>query len=114
MRTRPLCSFTSSRTIAERPTSAAVPVRSARRLLDVADGDRADEAESRPGRDDERGQLDREINVKRPDHGRDHGRDRDNAEGERYRHELGNTEHGRHDQPDDPGLHGRSAECFCC
>ena len=113
MRTRPLCSFTSSqhdRGTADQGGGSGAQLR---RLLEVADGDRADEHEPGPGSGDECGKLDPEVQVERSDHGGDDGRDRDEAEGERHGQQFGDTEHGCHDEPDDPGHDGRSAECFC-
>jgi len=80
-----------------------------RGLLDVPERDRADEDEPGPGRDGKRDELQGEAEVERPYHRGDHGRRRDDAKGERGGEEFGYAEHRRHDQPDDPGLHGRSA-----
>ena len=80
------------------------------RLLDVLDRDGPDESDPGAGRHDERGELEGQAEMKRPDHGCDHRRDSDETERQRRGEQFGDTEYCCHDQPHDPGLHGRSAE----
>jgi hypothetical protein len=81
-------------------------------LLYVPPGDGKHEAEAAHRGDDEREQLERQAEREGRDPCRDSRGDRDEAQRERERDQLGDAEHGRYDQPDDPRHHGRSAGNF--
>ena len=80
-----------------------------RGLLEVALGDGPDQAQAGPGRQHESHDLQGHRDTQRTRDGRDGGRHRDQPKGECHGQQLDNAEHGRQDQPDDPG-HGRSAQ----
>jgi len=81
-----------------------------RGLLDVAHRDRPDHAEPGAGRDGERGQLEREAKASRAgDSGHRRGC-REQAECQRRREDLGDSQHRGEDQPENPGPHGHSRD----
>ena len=53
--------------------------------------DRPDEAEPGAGRDNERGELESQTEMKRPDHGRHDRRDCDETESKRRGKQFGNA-----------------------
>jgi len=80
-----------------------------RRLVHMASGDGEHQAEAGHGGDDEREQLEGQTELQGRDGGGNARADRDQTQRECERDQLGDTEHSRHDQPDDPCNHGRSA-----
>jgi hypothetical protein len=92
------------------PDEGRGPGAQQRWLLDVPDRDRADHAEPGRGGHGERDQLEGQPGTGHPDHTRHHRADRNQPEGQRGRHDLGNAEYCGEDQPDNQRSHGYSRE----